>query len=155
MTTEEPKSSKLGGWQFSLRMLLGLVVFVAVGCVGLSNPSFFWRACINSATLAILLIATIAAVFCKGKTRAFTAVFAIVGWSYLAIPAMTYLYVFYVPHQLLSMIWVGFEASLKARVGGDAYENFFSIGHHLWALLFALLGGLVARYFYSTRADEK
>ena len=35
------------------------------------------------------------------------------------------------------------------------YFNFLQVGQLLWTLILAFLGGLLARYSYSTRADEK
>ena len=37
----------------------------------------------------------------------------------------------------------------------DYYLYFMNIGEYLWTLLLAFLGGVLARYFYSTRAGEK
>jgi hypothetical protein len=35
-----------------------------------------------------------------------------------------------------------------------ALSSFIRVGHSLWAWLFALFGGLLARYFYATREKK-
>ena len=85
MATEEPKAPKSGRWQFSLRMLLGAVAFVALGCVALFNASQNWQIFICTATFAILFIAMLGGLFRRGGVQAFWAGFAVTGWLYLVL----------------------------------------------------------------------
>ncbi len=85
MTTDPPKASKLGRWQFSLRTLLGGVTFVAVGCMALVNANGMWATCMLAAVLAMLCVGSIRWAVLRGPRRAFWFGFSIVGWSYFIL----------------------------------------------------------------------
>lgn len=69
--------------RFSLRQLMALVAFAAIGCGGLVRPSVFLASLAFTATLVVLLIAILAAVGRTGTARVFWIGFALAGWGYL------------------------------------------------------------------------
>jgi hypothetical protein len=186
--------------RFSLRQLLGLVTFVAIACGGLVRPSPTSASAIFTLTLAVLLVAVLAAVGRKGSQRAFWIGFAIAGWGYLWLahwpdderyftnrswelqtngPLLTTKLLrlahnalhpppdggfggggfFSIPVEqtggparALGLPFAQFSPPRPMPVDYEANLNaFMRIGHSLWALLFAYLGGLLTRYFYDTR----
>lgn len=70
-------------FQFSLRELLALVVFVALGCAGFLQPSPLMASAVFSLTLVILSVAILAAVGKSSSARFFWIGFAVAGWGYL------------------------------------------------------------------------
>jgi WD40 repeat protein len=68
---------------FSLRSLLVGIVYVAVGCTALAKRSELWTSIVVTGTVATLLLAGIACVFARRKTRAFAGGFTIAGVAYL------------------------------------------------------------------------
>ncbi len=194
MATEEPKTSNPGRWQFSLRTLLVVVVFIAVGCGALVAASETWLTIVYSATFAVLFIAVLGGLFRRGRTRAFWAGFAVIGWLYLVLvyglweengrPRLA-------TTQTLVFVWntVIYKAPGSVSITGEVQTQsspliilqlqemekqsfyaqrgispttvlalpsplFLDIGQYLWTLILAYLGGLLALYFYSTRADQ-
>ena len=85
MTTKEPKASKSGRWQFSLRTLLVGVVFVAVSCGALLNANREWANSMLAVVLVMLLIGLIRWFVLRGRRQAFWSGFAIVGWGYFLL----------------------------------------------------------------------
>jgi hypothetical protein len=73
--------------QFSLRHLLVAVAFVAVGCTALLNANPWWVRGSWLATVGLLFVAVVQAIFRRGERRAFWTGFAIAGW--LCIVAAT------------------------------------------------------------------
>ena len=187
--------------RFSLRQLMALVAFVAVGCGGLMRPSVYLASLIFTVTLVALLVAILAAVGRKGSARVFWIGFAIAGSGYLWLahwadeesytvstdwrlqttgPLFT--------TKLLGLTHGALHPAPQGYPGGRgffavpvepwlgpvfgqmgtrgpnsaaaavAYETeldaFMRIGHSLWALLFAYLGGQLARRFRATAEDS-
>ena len=58
---------KRGWFQFSIRGLLGMAVFVAIGCGALLRPSVWWTAFLSTAVILSLLIAILASVYQRGN----------------------------------------------------------------------------------------
>lgn len=204
-------------FQFSLRELLALVVFVAVGCAGLAQPSPFMASVVFTLMVSILFVAILAAVAKSPSSRFFWIGFAIAGWgylwvahwpdedSYMAVPqyelqtsgpllttklldwAFTALHPpppqerrgmggggmggggfmsvppgdldHGLPLPLAQMGGMGGMSGSSGRVTltGPPYEvmhsAFLRIGHSLWTLLFAYLGGRLTQHFYRTRRE--
>ena len=168
MATEEPKAPESVWPQFSLRTLLVGVAFVAVGCVALVKASEAWQTAIYTTTFSVLFIAMLGGLFHWGRTRAFWAGFAVIGWSYLLL-----VYGFFGESEnhyprlgtTRALLYIHMQVSEKVSVMSPdpsavmiRYRPprvfFMNIGQYLWALLLAYLGGLLARYFYSTRTRE-
>lgn len=187
-------------FRFSLRQLMALVVFVAIGCAGLVHPSRYLASAIFTLTVMALFVAVLAAVGRKGPRRAFWIGFAIAGWGYfwaahwadetsyfdiqtrwklqtdgpllttkLLRLAHTALHpgpeptgggFFSVPGVPIDDVGRPIslplaQYSVQPRPPPRDYEAtlnaFMRIGHSLWTLLFAYLGGLLTRHLYDTR----
>ena len=183
--------------RFSLRQLMALVAFVAIGCGGLIRPSVYLASLIFTGTLLVLLVAILGAVGRRGPARVFWIGFAIAGSGYLWLahwadeesytvstdwrlqtsgPLFT-TKLLRLAHGALhpapqgnpggrGFFAVPLEPTLAPVFGQMRIPNpnsaaaaatyeaelgaFMRIGHSLWALLFAYLGGQLARYFRVT-----
>ena len=71
-------------FRFSLATFLLFVTVFALLVAGLAFPNLIWKQIICSATLLVLLAATIALVAWQGIGRWFWVGFAIAGWAYFA-----------------------------------------------------------------------
>jgi hypothetical protein len=69
--------------RYSLAALLAAVVVVSVGCAAITHPTPLWSQIVFTATVVVLLAASVAAVV--GGPRPFAAGFAIFGWGYLLL----------------------------------------------------------------------
>jgi hypothetical protein len=67
--------------RYSLAALLIAVVVVSVGCAAITHPTPLWSQIVFTATIVVLLGATVAAIV--GRPRPFAAGLAIFGWGYL------------------------------------------------------------------------
>ena len=135
---------------------MAVVAAAAVGFAALANASELWASAVSTVTVAALLAALLAAVFLRGYLRTFAGGFAICGWAYLFLiygsileqvgqslattKVITYL------HPKLHVTW-----SEDQRDAEYVKRRFYRIGHFIWSLIVAFLGGLLARYFYATR----
>jgi hypothetical protein len=210
--------------------IAGILVWVAllgVGFAALRNPSLLWSNALFSVALGTLTLAVLAAVYRRGRHRAFWVGFATCGWVYLLLalgPANeSLLSPYLVTTAILDVLFeqvipqppapgaappaimppvpaasavndqtsAGNAVVLQAVFGGigvaqppfqspwEAWtvpdrelnvnarwrddpsgisvfspEPFRRIGHSLFCLLIALVGGLVTRYFHATRDDR-
>ena len=165
MTTDQspPARPKRSWFQFSIKALLGLAVFVALACAALLNASEWWLSATFTLTLAVLLVAVLASIFRRGSTRAFWIGFAVVGCVYLSLS----------PAAPFSRLWLGGNFPLLtsnlselayselhptgwvyAPGDGQRQYRFVAVAHCLWTWLFAMFGGLLACYLYATREKE-
>ena len=71
--------------RFSLATLFLAVLFAATGCAALVNANDLWRQTMVTATVTVLVIATLAAVIWQGQSRVFALGFAVTGWIYLVL----------------------------------------------------------------------
>ncbi len=186
--------------RFTLRQLLGLVVYVAIACAGLLHPTANMASAVFTLTATLLFVGVLAAVGRKGSARAFWIGFAVAGWGYLWMAHWADEESYYQitspwklqtsgPLLTTKLLRLAHEALHPAPAGGSTGGGFFSvpaelldplsgqvnlplaqfsvqppapanyeatlnafmrIGHSLWALLFAYLGGLLTRYFHET-----
>ena len=154
--------------QFSLRSLLGAVAVTGIGLAGLTHPSREFNFVLVSLAIAILGMVTLYAACSRSPSRPFSIGFAIAGWIYFLLLAchveysllttwaleklypllnrqpdsnMTHFGIFHVMDN-------GFPLLTK-------YSNYLHIGHAIWMLVIGYVGGLVARLFSSSRADER
>lgn len=72
-------------FRFSIANLLLFIVALGVSFAALRNPSQLWANAWFSVALATLTIAVLAAVYRRGKRRAFWVGFASCGWLYLVL----------------------------------------------------------------------
>ncbi len=189
--------------------ILGLLAWIAllgVGLAALRSPSPLWAAFIFSVALATLTISVLAAVYRRGRRRAFWVGFATCGWAYFLLtfgPEVTsqfrselfttaLLEILY-PHTVSPTVpaamaperspstgrvilaggfgmgpstpppsvwstWTqpqprAFSRRTPSGAMTTSPGTFQQIGHSLFCLLIALLGGLITRHLHSTR-DE-
>ena len=69
--------------RFTIRSLLGVVLFVAIAVASLRAADEVWDVCLLGLTLLCLLTAILLAVHRTDRRRAFWLGFALFGWSYL------------------------------------------------------------------------
>ena len=144
MTTDPPKASKSGRWQFSLRTLLIAVACVAVALGAILNVVIALLLLI--ATFGVLMVSLVGAALCRGRRQAFWIGVAVMGWGYVIANT--------IPSPLTQVVNSLLSAMLDEinLMTGSLRHPY---GSGLFTLVIAYLGGLLARYFYSTRADEK
>src|SRR5262245_11916481 len=163
-------------FRHSLRALLVLFTLVAVGCGGLIFASPFWAAAAFSTVFLVIVCAIVAAVVEHGANRAFWIGFAVLGGAYLYVsmsdgpnrqqssrwdPMLVTTHV---------LIWTnGFVELIRPRgpvgqQGADTYivkgfppqavyfpsntVSFVRVGHSLFAIVLAVLGGVWGRWCY-------
>lgn len=148
--------------KFSLLTLLGLVAVAAVGCAALAHPVRGSTVAVFTTTIVLLSSAVISATYCRAAVRAFWFGFAIMGWIYWLLVWVHLEEVSSRDTSLLATSWVLdilddtklgviphdplIDPVFDPRV--DAWLRFRQTGHCLWALLFALAGGVLARWLY-------
>ncbi len=71
--------------QFSLKALAGIVALAAVACCSLIYASSIWSAILYTAAIALLAFATLAAIYCRERARAYWLGCAFCGWLYLLL----------------------------------------------------------------------
>jgi hypothetical protein len=159
-----------------LLALFGVVTFVAVGCAALANPSKGWCACVTTSAFAFLLFAAVLAVYGRSANRAFWLGFVLCGGGYVYLqesfddPPFAYIYDVSpdgpasIDTTTLATTWL-LEVLCERKLGFWPSEaktadeqnirlRFLRIGQSLWALLFGLAGGLVARHLYLRRERQ-
>lgn len=157
--------------KFSIRELLILVVLVALSATAFANVGNRWATAYCSFVIFALLIATLAVVFGRSSRRSFWAGFAFLGWSYLGL-----VYGWtglsdgnLVTTELLTEAANHFAGGSDATLdsGGlpildepslplqvNSTESLHRIGHAAWALFFAIVGGIVARFLEASNETE-
>jgi hypothetical protein len=163
-------------FRFPIAGLMGAVVVVALGLAALRNSSETWAGVTFVMTCGILCLAIVGVVCRDGAERAWWLGFALFGWGYLML-AMWYS-VELPTMALLDAIapFLGVKAQFSGGMGGGmrsaglwAFGGFGGgnvgpvgrslreIVHCLWALVAALLGGLLAHTLFGssrTRTDR-
>ena len=139
---DKPKAPKSGRWQFSLRELLVAVAFLCVSLAAMVAPSPAWSGLYFTAVLLVFLTGILGVVYYRGSRRAFWLGVLIFEGSYMLLWRGPW----FVDHLGRSLPAWQFRSVFPSPYSA-AVANYFS------ALLLAYLGGLLARYFYSTRVD--
>ncbi len=163
--------------KFSLASLLFLVLIAALGCAALVNANDTWRQSMVTLVLSVLLIATLAAAV--NRSRAFALGFAVAGWIYLLLvfipvvdlrddlltdKGVRWLYTAIhdeVAHESNQWSVTSIPdgrtlatAFIKPKTQTVQFKNFADIGHALWGLLVACLGGAVAGFLARKNTDR-
>jgi hypothetical protein len=161
--------------RFSILHLLAVTALAAVGCVALLNSSSIGAASLNGFVVLILAASVLLAVFRDRERRAYWVGFAFSGWLYLIL---CFGPIFYESPFGRSRIITGRLATalydrIYARPDVPTYPadpfsvtdpfgpssmaisperaDFLFVAHALWSVLFAMLGGLFARWLYESR----
>ena len=77
------KAVQMGRFRFSLLSLMALVLILATAFAALRSATEAWASATFSIALLVLLLAVLAAIFVRGRDRAFWVGASLVGWIYL------------------------------------------------------------------------
>lgn len=156
--------------RFSLLTLLGVVLVAAVFCAALVNPTALFARVIVSLTFVILLSSMLMAAILR---RQFPFGFAMVGSAYFLLVFLDSILFVTSFKDLVLTEWIVEESAVAlhdefGEAGtferaaeqflaeeGRSRENFGHIGHSLWTLLLATLGGLFASWLARRRDGAK
>ncbi len=145
MATEEPKASNSGRWQFSLRTLLMAVTLFSLACFAMTNADILWvfTGTFSFTMMWASLALTFGVVLPPGRWQWF--------WVGCGLSAYLFVCIYFV----LASIALSMEinSGLSSQIPWTPNSSFFSFPV-LAAVPSSLLGGLLARHFYTTRADE-
>ncbi len=163
--------------RFSIRMLMAVIVVSAVGLAAIRNCSAVWAGAMFSITFFSLICSILGIVFGRDLRRIYWSGFAILGWSYLLLFYVPWLYEKVGQFLLAPNLFAYLEEILHANSQGgglqslplgmlgamatgggfsgptgiDAISECVRIGVAMEALLWAALGGYAACYFSSGR----
>jgi hypothetical protein len=147
---------------FSISGLMVIVLASAVGLAALRNPSATWAGAMLVLTCAILALAVVGAIDRRGAERAWWLGSSLFGWGYLALwwRLAGHPTAFLPATGLLEILgpWLDVAPRTSGGLGGllgvgpsrwlpggvVLEPSYVQIGHCLFALLAALLGGLLA-----------
>jgi hypothetical protein len=157
--------------------MLAAIALIAFGCLALLNETPIWASVAFTGTVLILLIAVVGIVYREGERRASLVGASLFGWTYLLLscgpgftdstrpllagtPILESLY----PHvERLIEVQFGAGGEMPDVPDGAEFTNigprrlgyrfpiakyFRTVGHSLFALVFAAVGSIVARLFY-------
>ncbi len=152
--------------RFTIGWLMILVLVLAIGLAALKSGDETWAGVMFLLTCGVLGLAVIGAICCREAERAWWLGFALFGWGYMALafwfseylpklPTLTLLEVLHAKF-IAKPPFNGFGPAMMGSFGGSSWtspigRSAAQIGHCLWALLFAMLGGLLARALFGNR----
>ena len=149
--------------RFSIAGLMAVVLVIALGFAALRTASVTTLGITLLATRAILGIAIVGAICRRGAERAFWLGFAICGLVYIRCSLEPYPAWPELPsHALLEALGrvMGIPIDSRPTMGigpspdDPLKRSFLRIGHCLWTLLFAGLGGLLASFLFGKKAGQ-
>jgi hypothetical protein len=141
--------------RFSIAWLMTVVLILALGLAALRNPTELWAGAVPLATEAMFCLAIVGAVCRTGRERVWWLGVAVFGWSYLRSWGVLYLWMRSPMHRMLEALGPIMGVPMGAANSGNwnvQAQSFMQIGHNLWALIFALLGGFLARAIFGAAA---
>jgi hypothetical protein len=141
--------------RFSIAWLMIVVLILALGLAALRNPTELWSGSLALVTKALLCLAVVGAVCRTGRERAWWLGVAVFGWAYLR---STDVFNFWLRSPVQSLLET-IGPLTGVPISTDAAQNwnvrvlsFVEIGHNLWALIFAVLGGFLAWAIFGATA---
>jgi len=153
-------------FQFSLRSLLGLGALVAAGCAALLYPSGLWASLAIYGVLVALAAAILGSIVRRGSAQSFWLGFALFGCGYIWLtyegeanvspPGWFQLKGQQGTTKLLRFAYDKLHARKPTQ--GLLYEDlrpFTEVGHSLWTLVFAFVGGWIGRYFGAIQGSSR
>lgn len=135
----------------SIGGLMGIVLIAAIGLAALRNANQTWAGVILLLTCGVLTFAIIGVVCRRQAERAWWLGFALFGWGYLALAAGWLL------SHWSHLPTVPLLEALRPRLGVPGFGflwPYLQVGHCLWALLAAILGGMLARALFALPAGR-
>jgi hypothetical protein len=149
----------MGSMRFSILSLMGAVAVVALGLAALKSSSPAVAGATIMVTCGVLLLAVVGAACCGPSQRAWWLGFALFGWLYL--PAAFFPEWFGAEPPTIEVLtqaasWAGAGPARdpRSKFAPTVDVNYAAIGHCIWALGLALLGGGLARLFFGSRPAE-
>ena len=145
--------------RFSIARLMAVVLAMALGFGALRTASARALGITLTATWAMLGIAIVGAICRRGAERAFWLGFAVCGWVYIDcpahhVPAWPQLPTRGLLEALGRVMRIPIDPAAPGRFGVDPWkQSFLGIGDCLWSLVFASLGGWLARFLFGTGRD--
>jgi hypothetical protein len=163
--------------RFSIAGLMGVVLVAAIGLAALRNPTELWDGVMFLLTCGVLMLSVVGVVCRREGGRAWWLGFALFGWGYFTLA-------FWSPHELLPrLLSTALMQLVTPRMGapgmmrGGGFRSVppllqfgaigggflggvnvglspFRIGHCLWTLLAAVLGGTLARLLFAAPAQR-
>ena len=146
----------------SIAGLSGFIILIGTGFAALRIATVAWTNVASTVVLALLLTAVAGAIFVRGPERAYWTGFAIFGWTYLLFVNGSWIGGQF-GHDLTSGLGELAESMIPVETPSNPADrviamellatrsvkvgNFVQIGRLFLALLFAIIGGLVARAF--------
>ena len=141
-------------FRFSIAGMMGAVVLVAIAAAGVAHPTGPWAGVISLATHAVISLALVGAICRSGAERVWWVGFASFGWMYAARRLLFYSTQTYPTHALLTMLGplMGIPNPSTGNFGNAIMlsEAYFQIGHCLWTLLAAVIGGFLAAAIFGS-----
>jgi hypothetical protein len=154
--------------QFSLKSLLAIVAVASVGLAGLTHPTREWNFILVSLALSIVGLVTLHAISSRSASRAFSRGFAVAGWVYLLLLcndieysllttwALEKLYPILNPQLDTNMTHYGiFFVGDNGFPLLTKFSNYLHIGHAVWMLAIAYVGGVTARVFARRTPEDQ
>ncbi len=140
--------------------MLAAVAFVAFGCVALYTANEVWAMATMALTVIVLLVAILGVIHLHPK--AFYVGMCVFGWSYLLLtygPTMRdSVRPLAVTDGILDLVYDIVQrapAGLGNPYGTPDIRHFRPIGHSLFALVFAIIGGVVGQWFSCNTVYER
>lgn len=154
----------MSNFQFSLRSLLGFVALVAAGCAALLYPSDWWASLAVYGALVALATAILGSIVRRGSAQAFWLGFALFGCGYMWLTYEGEAHVsppgwFQLKGQqgTTKLLRLAYDKLHPRKPNqGLLYEDlrpFTEVGHSLWTLVFAFVGGSIGRYLHAIHAS--
>lgn len=145
---------------FSVKQLFVVVLVISAGLAALANADKpFVAAVMRLSILAVLVIVAYSIWTSEGEPRAFRIGFLSWGGLYFLLHVVLDVESLHFGTRSLLSPLLKLQPDVFERdtqgvitgVHGSLYDQFFRIGHCLFALLFGLIGGWVTVYFYRKR----
>ncbi len=141
--------------RFSIGWMMSVVLVLALGFAALRNPTEIWAGLLPLVTQGMICLAIVGAVCRTGDERAWWLGFAAFGWSYMRYWGFAFAWIRTPMRSLLELIGSMMGLPISAANSGNwnvQAQSFLQIGHNLWALIFAILGGFLARAIFGAAA---
>ena len=163
------------GFRFSLRWAFAAVAYFALIAAALTDGSIHWFASLALITVFAMLVSLLGVVYRRDEQRSFWIGFAMFGWGYLimchvpplanALPTSNFFSELYPLFRRTAPIdplkpqpaWVRTTAIENGRTVAVivSQQDFHRLGNSVCALLGALVGGALGRWFFLTMAPQE
>lgn len=154
----------MGRPRFTLAGLMGAVLVAAVGLAALRNSTESGAGGMLLLTCGTLTLAVVGTIACRGARRIWWLGFGLFGWGYLVLSgcgadaASCSLPTTRLLEDLGAQFGIPLQprgACLSGCMAGEALDpNFSQIGHCVWALAAASLGGMLAGLLFGRPGDH-